>query len=132
MLTIRPATEADVPKLQQLMQETGLELDGVDYSKWSHPTLVATRDNVVVGMIQANLGQPYATMTEFAISPTIQLNRGRIGLKLIEGMELIMRMAGVTAYRTYERKDDPHMCELVEKWGCERTGEGFGYIRRLQ
>ena len=130
VITIRPATEADVPMLQALIRENGLELEGVDYSKWSHPTLVAVREGEVVGLIQAHLGSPYAVVTDLAIA-RVQQRKG-YAAKLVDSMELRFRAAGINAYVWFVGMTEDAMLDQSKRWGGHPTGEGIGFVRRLE
>lgn len=128
-MTIRPAREEDTGALQALLKENSLGHDGLDYTVWTHPCLVAVRDGEVVGFIQALAGRPYSMITEFCVARMWQ--RKGVAPKLLEHMETLLQMMGAQCWLTFERKDDPLMQEYVERWGGERLGDGVAFLRRL-
>ena len=126
---IRPMRPEDVEAVVAILQENKQMVDGVDYTQWSHPTLVAVHDGRVVGIIQALLGTPYAVMTEFSVARDCQGKQ--YGVRLLEHMETALRLAGISAYGAYVSKTNDHAAELFERWGGVPTGQGRGYIRRF-
>jgi len=128
-VTIRPARSGDEGALQALLRAHGLGHDGLDYTVWSHPCLVAVRNGEIVGMIQALAGRPYAVIIEFCVARAWQ--RKSVAVRLLEHLETVLRGMGCQCWMTWERKDDPVMQAYCERWGAERTGEGIGYLRRL-
>ena len=126
---IRPMRPEDVEAVVAILQENKQMVDGVDYTRWSHPTLVAVHEGRVVGILQALLGMPYAVMTEFSIAREFQGKQA--GVRLLEHMETALRLAGVSAYAAYVSDTNDHAAELFERWGGSPTGTGRGYIRRF-
>jgi len=128
-MTIRPAQATDTDAIQAILTENGLGHDGVDYTVWTHPCLVAVREGRVVGFIQALAGRPYSMISELCVARA--WHRKGVAPKLLEHMETLLRAMGATCWLTFERKDDPLMQEYVERWGGERLGDGVAYLRRL-
>ena len=130
MITIRPARAEDTEALVGLLKETQQILDGVDYTVWTHPTLVMVRDEEIVGMIQALLGRPYAVITEVCIALAHQ-NKG-YALKLMDAMELILRASGVTAYAVHCRPEHTRVIRALEARGAARADTpALAFLRRL-
>ena len=126
---IRPMRPEDVEAVVAILQENKQMVDGVDYTQWSHPTLVAVHDGQVVGIIQALLGTPYAVMPEFSVARAF--HGKQYGVRLLEHMETALRLAGIAAYAAYVSDTNDHAADLFERWGGTPTGHGRGYIRRL-
>ena len=128
-LTIRPATVQDIDMIRDILADNGQLHEQLSYVEWTGPTLVAVRDGEVVGVIQALLGQPYAVVTEVAVTP--MHHRKGYAVKLMQAMELLMRVAGVTAYVLFAGEKNERVRAQALKWGCEKTGNGAGFLRRL-
>ena len=126
---IRPIRQEDMQTVQAILQENKQMIDGVDYTQWTHPTLVAVKDGEVVGMVQALLGVPYAVVTELSIARQVQ-NQG-YGTRLIQHLETALRLAGVSAYVAYVADTNESMIEQFERYGAISTGCGRGFVRRL-
>ena len=126
---IRPMRPEDVEAVVAILQENKQMVDGVDYTQWSHPTLVAVHEGTVVGVIQALLGTPYAVMTEFSVAREFQGKQ--YGVRLLEHMETALRLAGIPAYGAYVSDINDHAADLFERWGGTPTGHGKSFIRRF-
>ncbi len=124
-MTIRPATEADVPALQALSQPVAVP--GVDYTRWTPPVLVAEHDGQVVGYIHALVGQPYAVITELVVAPDTRFKG--VGARLLEGMELVLRIMGVRAWAGFMAEDNPALDGLRRR--ATDTGLGRAFVRSL-
>lgn len=92
---IRPATDDDLPTVRALLVESGLAFEDVDYSAYTPPLLVAVRDGEIVAYMHAAFSRPYAVVTECVVKREFQ-GRG-YGIRLLQAMELLMRMSGITA-----------------------------------
>ena len=128
-MTIRPARREDVPAIQALLEENKLLLDGVEYTDFTHPCLVAIRNDEIIGMIHAHVGRPYAVITDLAVRGDVQSHG--IGVRLAQAMELLLRVAGVTAYVAFCAASDTRMADMLERFGFTTTGLGRGFVRRL-
>ena len=126
---IRPIRQEDTETVQAILQENKQMLDGVDYTQWTHPTLVAVKDGEVVGVIQALLGLPYAVVTELSIARHVH-SQG-YGTRLIQHLETALRLAGVTAYVAYVADLNESAIEQFERYGAISTGHGQGFVRRF-
>ena len=109
--------------------ENALCIDGVDYSTFSHPTLVADEGGEVVGVLQAVVGVPYTMLTDMAVARAWQ-GKG-IGAALLEGMELVLRVMGVRAWMTYAALDNERAQHGLESRGARMLGQGVAYVRSL-
>ena len=128
-MIIRPATEADVPHLQALLQENKLGHDGLDYTQWSHPCLVAVNDGEVVGMIQAALSEPVSIVTELAVARAHQ--RRGIGVRLAQHLETLLRVSGAKAYVAHVAPGNERMHNQLRRFGLTYVGDAQVYLRRL-
>lgn len=128
-LQIRPIGPDDTAAARSLLLENGLLIDGIDYSAWTPPTLVALKEGQVVGLVQALAGLPYAVITELAVAR--QFHGKGYGVKLMEHLETVLRLLGCQGWLAFERHDRYDMQEMIERWGGQRTGEGVGYLRRF-
>ena len=128
-MIIRPATEADVPRLQALLQENKLGHDGLDYTQWSHPCLVAVQDGEVVGMIQAALSEPVSIVTELAVARAHQ--RRGIGVRLAQHLETLLRASGAKAYVAHVAPENKGMQDQLERFGLVRIGDAQVFLRRF-
>ena len=126
---IRPIRQEDVEAVIAILRENQQFADGLDYTQWTHPTLVAIAKERVVGLVQAHLGFPYAIVTELSIARAHQ-NQG-YGVRLMEHLETILRMSGVTAYVAHVATGNLAMAELAERWIGAPIGTGQAFLRRL-
>ena len=128
-MIIRPATQADVPKLQALLQENRLGHDGLDNTHWSHPWLVAVHEGEVVGMIQAALSEPVSIVTELAVARAHQ--RRGIGVRLAQHLETLLRASGAKAYVAHVAPDNERMHNQLQRFGLTYIGDAQVYLRRF-
>ena len=128
-MIIRPARPGDEAALHQLLLENGLGHDGLDYTVWTHPCLVAVKDGVVVGFIQAALSAPVSIVTELAIARSH--HRRGIGVRLAQHLETVLRVQGVTAYVAHVAPENKDMQDQLERFGLTRVGEMQVFLRRL-
>ena len=124
-MTIRPATEADVPALQALAQP--IAVPGVDYTRWTAPVLVAEHDGQVVGYVHALVGQPYAVITELAVDPDTRFKG--VGARLLEGMELVLRVMGMQAWVGFMFETNPALDGLRRR--ATDAGAGHAFVKGL-
>jgi ribosomal protein S18 acetylase RimI-like enzyme len=128
-VVIRPARPGDEAALHRLLVENGLGHDGLDYTVWTHPCLVAVKDGEVVGMIQAALSAPVSIVTELAVARSS--HRRGIGVRLAQHLETILRSQGVTAYVAHVAPENKEMQDQLERFGLVRVGEAQVFLRRL-
>ena len=118
-----------MPHLQALLQENKLGHDGLDYTQWSHPCLVAVNDGEVVGMIQAALSAPVSIVTELAVARAYQ--RRGIGVRLAQHLETVLRSHGVKAYVAHVAPENKGMQDQLERFGLVRVGDAQVFLRRF-
>src|SRR3990167_3611938 len=128
-MTIRPATIQDLPAVHALLAANDLLVDGVDYSDFSPPLLVAVKDGVIVGMIHAVIGKPYAIVTELAIAPAE--HRKGYGVTLLRAMELLVRSMGITACAAYVGGGRISVIQQISREGWTAPGVGQMFVRSL-
>ena len=126
---IRPARLEDVPRLNALMHECGLALEGIAYDRWGPVTLVYERQGEIIGLVQALLGMPYAIITEMAVRPDVQ-HHG-LGVKLMEHMETVLRCAGMTTWVTFTSHENVPVQVQLDGYGARCVGTGVGYAKGL-
>ena len=126
-LSIRFATETDISALHQLLVDTGLAVDGLDYTHWTEPVLVAAHGEHVVGFLQAVIGCPYTILTDMAVAPEYQ-HQG-VGRLLLARMETVLRGIGIPAWVTCIGDKRPGAQAALKQWGAEPTGAGTAYVR---
>lgn len=128
MVEIRPAVTADLPAVHQLVADNAMAVDGLAYTLWSPPVLVATRQGVVTGMIAAALAHPIPYITDLAIAPAY--HRRGDGWRLIQAMELLLRSMGYQAWGAYigEHRD---LHATVLQYGAVCAGNGKAYVKVL-
>lgn len=124
---IRPMRLEDIPAVQALLEENKLTVDGVDYSHWTPPCLVAVRDGQIVGMIQAHLGLPYSVVTECAVARAYQ--RRGYGVRLWQALELLTQQAGSPALAVQTARED--IQAMLERLGATPGGQTTAYLKRL-
>ncbi len=127
---IRPANLEDVPDIITLLRACDLFNDALDYSEWSHPTLVCERDGRIVGLCQVLLGQPYAYMTEIGVHPDYQ-DKG-IGHELVKEMEKILRDCGIKYCGGIILDTNENSRVRAEHAGFERKGHGYSYLKEIK
>lgn len=122
---IRPATTYDLNRVQEL--STPIAAGGMFYTKWSSPLLVLELDGVVQGYCHALAGDPYAVITELVVAPEVH-GKGH-GAKLLEAMELTLRLAGCKAWVGFMAHDHPVLEGLSRR--ATVTGKGVGFVKEL-
>ena len=127
-MIVTPAKPEDLPAIREIVTRCGLHVEGLDYAKWTGVLLVCTRQGQVIGFISALPGHPYAVITEIGVLPEHQ--KSRACSKLMEGMELILRSLGCTAWSGYVG-EKRLLSDTLTTWGAECTGAGSMWIRRL-
>ena len=127
-MIVRPATQADIPAIVEIVERCALGVDGLDYSQWAGIVLVAVRQGQVVGFVAALPAKPYAVITEIGVLPEHQ--KGRACTELMKAVELALRLAGCTAWAGYVG-DARGLDATLKSWGAESTGSGSMYLRRL-
>ena len=127
-MKIRPAFPDDAARLRDLLEENALTVDGLDYGLFTPPTLVGLVDGEIVGFVQAHLGAPYAVITELAIARAH--HRKGYAVKLLEHMETVLRVSGVSAWVAYTGEKNP-VAEQLERYGARSTGSGTAHVRVL-
>lgn len=125
---IRLALPADWPRLREILEENALTVDGLAYEAFSPPCLVYVRDGEIVGFIQALCGSPYAVITEAAVARAHQ--RKGYGIRLLEHMETVLRVSGVSAWVTFTGEKNP-TAAMLEQYGARGTGYGTGWVKGL-
>ncbi len=127
-MIVRPAQQKDLVAVQAIIGRCDLKCEWLNYAEWSGVLLVAQRQSEVVGFIAALPGKPYAVITEMGVLPEYQ--KGSAARRLLEGMELLLRQMGVTAWTAYvgSKRD---VNETMPKLGCVSTGEGTMYLKEL-
>lgn len=128
-MRIRPAMKTDVPALQALMRENRLGHDGLDDTEWSHPCLVAVKDEEVVGFIQAALSQPVSIVTELSVARAHQ--RQGVGVYLAQHLETLLRASGAKAYVAHVAPDNDRMHNQLRRFGLSYVGDAQVYLRRF-
>ncbi len=127
-MIVRPAQQQDLPAIVSVIERCGLSMEGLEYTDWSGVVLVAIRQSEVVGFISALPAKPYAVITEMGVLPEHQ--KGRAARMLIDGMDLLLRHLGCTAWAGYvgEKRG---LDEMLTKRGATCTGQGAMWIRSL-
>lgn len=127
-MIVRPAKDADLPRVLDIVERCGIGVEGLDYSAWTGILLVAERQSVVIGFIAALPGKPYAIITEMGVLPEYQGSRAAV--KLWESCELLLRSMGCTAWAAYVG-DKREVNDTMPKLGARATGVGNMYVRVL-
>ena len=127
-MLVRPATQADIPPIVEIVERCGLGADGLDYAQWSGLVLVAVRQSEVVGFVSALPAKPYAVITEIGVLPEHQ--KGRACTELMKAAELALRLAGCHAWAGYVG-ESRGLESTLKSWGAESTGVGSMWLRRL-
>ncbi len=127
-MIVRPARQEDIPAIVEIIERCGLGVEGLDYTQWSGITLVAVRQEQIVGFVNALPGAPYGIIREIGVLPEHQ--KGRACAKLMESVELMLRSVGCRAWAGYVG-DTRGLDDLMKTWGAESTGSGSMWIRRL-
>jgi N-acetylglutamate synthase-like GNAT family acetyltransferase len=126
---IRPARPEDFPRLNALIHDCGLAIEGVAYDRWEPVTLVCECKGEIIGVAQALLGMPYAVITEVAIDPRYQ-HQGH-GIRLLSHLETVLREYGVTAWVTFAgSKSDA--ADMLNRLAVQIQGTGHAFVKRLQ
>lgn len=128
-MMIRPARVDDLPAIHDLLVTNNLLVDGVDYSDFSPPVLVAVRGQQTIGMVHALIGKPYAIISELAILPEHQ-NKG-YAIKLLRAMELLLRSMGITALAAFVGGHRVRVISQLGRDGWSETGTGVMFVRSL-
>ncbi len=126
---IRPATLEDVDSILRLLCACDLFNESLDYSTWSHPTLVFETDERIVGMCQMILGQPYACMTEIAVHPDYW-DKG-ISRTLVDAMEAILKDCGIKAWYGLIMEWHEPAIKRIEHMGAKIHGKGIAYMKGI-
>ena len=127
-MIVRPAKEADLPRVLDIVERCGLGVEGLDYSAWTGVLLVAERQASVIGFIAALPGKPYAVITEMGVIPEYQGSRAAV--KLWESCELLLRSMGCPAWTAYVG-DKREVNQTMPKLGATATGAGNMYVKGL-
>lgn len=127
-MIVRPAKDSDLPRVVEVVERCGLAAEGLDYTSWTGVLLVAERQGEVIGFIAALPGKPYAVVTEMGVLPEYQ--KGGASYKLWQGMELLLRSMGCTAWAGYV-SPKRGLERSLDHAGAKPTGEGTMYLRIL-
>ncbi len=127
-MIVRPARQEDLPAIVEIVERCGLGVDGLDYAAWTGVTLVAIRQEQIVGFVNALPGAPYAVIREIGVLPEHQ--KSRACSKLMESIELILRSMGCVAWAGYVG-EVRGLSSTLKTWGAESTGPGSMWLRRL-
>ena len=125
---IRPARSADFPRLDALIHDCGLAVDGISYDRWGPVTLVYERLGEILGVGQALIGMPYAVITEMAIDPRVQ--RQGHAIRLLAHLETVLREYGVPAWVAFAG-DKSEAAGLLDRLGVPIQGTGRAFMKRL-
>ena len=129
-MNVRPATQADIPAIVEIVERCGLKADDVDYAQWSGIVLVAVRQSEIVGFVHALPARPYSIITHIAVLP--EHRKGRASTKLMESAELFLRHLGCGNWFTHIYEKDGALRESVRHWGAyEAPVPGYLYKRVL-
>ena len=125
-MIVRPALAKDLPRVVEIVERCGLSAEGVGYGDWSGVLLVAVRQSEVIGFMAALPGKPYAVITEMGVLPEHQ--KSRAARELWQGMEILLRSLGVTAWASYigEKRD---LNTTMPKLGAVDQGPGRMWLR---
>lgn len=122
---IRPATVYDLTRVQELSRTVAV--NGMFYAHFTPPLLVLELEGVVQGYCHALLGQPYAVITELVVAPEVH-GKG-YGAQLLDGMELVLRVAGCKAWVGFMAQDHAVLDGLRRR--AVDTGAGVGFFKYL-
>jgi GNAT superfamily N-acetyltransferase len=122
--TIRPAIDADSAEIQRVLSETGLLVNGLDWSKIYPSWLVAEYKGEIVGTIQVLLGYPLGHMDILAVVPKYQ-NLG-FGVYLWRAAEHILTINGCDGYTVFS--DSPCILKHIGKLGGVIFGPPANWI----
>ena len=125
---IRPARPSDFPRLDALIRDCGLAVDGVAYDRWGPITLVCERRGEVIGVGQALIGMPYAVITEMAIDPRYQ--RQGHAIRLLAHLETLLRDYGVSAWVAFAG-DKSEAAGLLDRLSVQIQGTGRAFVKVL-
>ena len=125
---IRSARPADFPRLDALIHDCGLAVDGLSYDRWGPVTLVYERLGEILGVGQALIGMPYAVITEMAIDPRCQ--RQGHAIRLLAHLETVLREYGVVAWVAFAG-DKSEAAGLLGRLGVPIQGTGRAFMKRL-
>lgn len=129
-MTIREATDADVPRVVEILKIVGNYVPGFDYSSMSHPLLVAEADGRIVGFLQGFIGFPYAYMADIAVLPEY---RDRGVMSALQGaMDQLLSYCGVPAWVAFVREDNEECHRKIQSFGARPTVRGTIYQKELQ
>ena len=124
---IREAYQSDTEAMVSLLKTCNLYNPLLDYSEWSHPTLVYEIDGKVIGLCQFILAKPYAYFSEIAIHPDYR--RFGYGKELMAEMEEIMRLNGIKAWGGFIHEDNP---SNLAHHGAALMGRGYAYMKVIE
>lgn len=125
---IRPARPEDFPRLNALIHDGGLAVEGIAYDRWGPVTLVYERQGEVIGVIQALLGMPYAVITEVAVDPRYQ--RQGVAIRLLQHLETVLREYGVTTWVAFAGIKS-EATDLLDRLAVQIQGTGHAFVKRL-
>ena len=129
LMVVRFADHGDVPVIAALLEDTGLQIEGVPYDNFSHPCFVAEVDGKVVGMLQVLLGHPLSVVTDMAVAPEWQ--RRGVGKELVMAMERVVKGMGYRTLATCVRVDR-ELSDHLKSWpGARHTGLATMWVKSL-
>ena len=129
-MIVRPATNADLPLINHIMDVCDLAGESVDYTRWDGLVLVAVRQSEIVGFVHVVPSRPYSIVTHIGVLPEHQ--KGRAASKLMESAELLLRSSGYSTWYTFAYEKETALRDLITRWGAkESPSMGHIYKRTL-
>ena len=123
---LRSATTNDSLRIQELLQLTGLWVDGLDWSElqgW----FVAEHKSVVIGALQVLMGKPLGVILYIVVDP--EYHSSGVGLALTHLAEHLLAINGSDG--TLGFSNAPEFINMAERRNYIETGDEFKvFIRR--
>lgn len=123
---IRFADDADSPRIQELLKDNNLWVDGLDWSAlqgW----IVAEHNGEVVGAVQILLGKPLSALLYLVLD--LKYHNSGVGCALTLAGASVVRLNNSDGCVGFT--DRPEIQSLAIKNGATLIGEFTAYIKRL-
>jgi len=118
---VRPAQAKDLAYVAKILTECEIA-DGQDMTEFTGILLVAERGGEVIGFAQAIPAKPIAFFALLAVLPAHR--KTRAALKLVEGVELLLRASGCIAWSAFVDESNETWKKTVETWGGQPSFPG--------